>query len=77
MKDEILKRRKQNRISMTLCIILGVLVIALFMVAFTSDIPNILNYKHNLQNKYSAWEQELRERENNLREKELQIYIEE
>ena len=54
-----------------------VAVIAMFVVAFTSDNPNVLNYENSILNKYSAWEQELTERENVVREKERTLEIDE
>lgn len=52
-------------------------IIALFAIALTSSNPNILNYERALQNKYAKWEEDLKERENIVREKELLYKIEE
>jgi len=45
-------------------------VIAMFVITLKADNPNILNYETSIQNKYAAWESELRERESELRERE-------
>lgn len=77
LKNEIEKKRSQNRVCILFSVGCLIVVIALFIVAFLGETPNMLNYKSNLTNKYSAWEQELTERENVLREKEMKLLIEE
>ncbi len=52
--------------------ILAILVALMFWIALSADNPNILNYEQNLINKYAAWEQELTEREQIIKEKERQ-----
>ena len=52
-------------------------VIAMFSIALKSNNPNILNYEKAITNKYAAWEQELTEREQRIREKEKELRIEE
>ncbi len=57
-----------------------VLVLAvgfMFYIAYTSENPNVLNYKRNLVNKYAQWEQELSEREKAVREKERDLRMDE
>ena len=66
------KLRSNFRISVVLNLILLIAVAAMFVITLKSDNPNILNYESALQNRYSAWEQELNEREQALREKELE-----
>lgn len=62
-------------ISVMLNVGLIIAVIAMFVIALNASQPNILNYKDNLVNQYSAWEQELTEREKAVREKELELKI--
>ena len=57
-------------------IVMIVAIIAMFIITLNSDQPNILNYEKNIQNKYAAWEQELTEREQTIREKERELHIE-
>ncbi len=52
---------------------LVICVIAMFMLTLKSENPNIINYETALQNKYSAWEEELKERERVVREKEQEM----
>ena len=40
-----------------------------------ADNPNILNYKTAVLNEYAEWEQDLKEREAVIREKELELDI--
>ena len=56
-------------------IILLALVGALFAIAMTGNNANILNYRYNIQNEYSQWEEELKEREAVVREKERELQI--
>ena len=64
-------------LSVLVNLILVAAVGAMFVITLTSDQPNILNYERTLVNKYAAWEQELTEKENQIREKERQIMMEE
>lgn len=60
-------------ISVLVNVFLTVAVGGMFLIAMTSDNPNILNYEKTIVNKYAAWEQELSERENELREREAEL----
>lgn len=62
-------------ISIILNIGLSFAVIAMFYIALQSEQPNIFNYEQNLVNQYSTWEQELTEREQAIREKELELKL--
>lgn len=64
-------------LSVLINLILAASVGVMFFIALTSDQPNILNYERTLVNKYAAWEQELTEQENMLRERERQMTVEE
>jgi hypothetical protein len=73
LKRERLESR--NRI-LSHRIVIGFLaatIVVMFLIAFKSDTPNILNYETALQNKYAAWDAELTEREAKLREKSAEI----
>jgi len=69
------KKEKADKfmISVLLNICLALLVIGMFAVAYTSEHPNILNYERVIVDKYASWEQDLTEREDAIREKELQL----
>lgn len=71
------KTKEKLRWSHRVIAALIIMVIALFAIALTSNNPNILNYERTLQNKYAGWEEELKERESVVREKELLYKIEE
>ena len=48
----------------------------MFVIASKSDSDNIINYKRNITNRYSAWDEELKEREKAVREAEKKLGIE-
>jgi len=56
------------RLSLLVNLILAISVVFMFLISATSSHPTILNYEEEIINRYSAWEQELTERENALRE---------
>ena len=57
-------------------VILVVLVIAMFLIAYLGETDNILNYKRNVTNRFAEWEQNLTEREKAVRIKEKELMIE-
>ncbi len=77
LQEQAEKSKKKCAISLTICIALVIIVIALFAIALTNKHPNIINYENSILDKYSAWEQDLTQRENNLREKELNLEVDE
>lgn len=58
-------------------VILVILVLVMFYISTTGSKPTILNYEKALQNRYAVWEQELEQRESEIREKERAILAEE
>lgn len=70
------KTSDRLKISVIINILLGILVIAMFVIALSSKNPNILNYKRTIENEYAAWEQELTEREKLVRQKEAELFTE-
>ncbi len=78
VKPEAPKPKKKSAalpVSIILNIGLAIAVVAMFAVALNADQPNILNYENVIQNKYATWEQELTEREREVRQKELELQI--
>lgn len=71
------EKEKTGRLSISLVanIILALAVIAMFAITLTSKHPTILNYEEQLLNKYSGWEQELKERERQIKVKEQELGI--
>ncbi len=71
--------REQNRqrgrllfISAALNVILIIAIIIMFVIALNSDNPNVINYERAIQDRYSQWEMELQEREEAVREREIE-----
>jgi hypothetical protein len=67
--------RKQYIKAVWACIVLSVIVIAMFFITLNADNPNIINYKAVLENQYADWEQSLTDREAVIREKEKELLI--
>lgn len=71
------KKKDKDKAKYTLSVILNVLlavaIVVMFYISLNSDQPNVYNYERVLQNKYASWEQELTEREQVVREKELEL----
>lgn len=67
--------RELFHLTLTLCIVLFVSIVAMFIISSTSNNINILNYENEIIDKYSTWEQELSDREKELDawEKELSL----
>ncbi len=61
--------------SVLINVILVLLVAAMFVVSWKSDVPNIVNYRTAVLNEYSDWEQQLSERERAVREAEKKLNI--
>ena len=57
-------------------IVLAILVVVMFLIAASGENDNIINYKKNVTNRYSGWEQDLTEREKAVREAEKRLGIE-
>ncbi len=71
-KSEIVR---MNRNLIIIHAILILLIIALFVINIKGSTPTILNYRNALENEYASWEQDLKERENKIREKERELNI--
>lgn len=69
--------RNEYKISLIVNAILIVAVIAMFVITLTADNPNMINYRTAIVNQYSQWEQELEQRENAVRQKEIELNLEE
>lgn len=61
------------KIFMATTIILGITVVAMFIITLTAKVPTVLNYEKVLLDRYSTWEQELNEREAEVNAKEALI----
>lgn len=62
-------------ISVILNVLLVIAVVSMFYILLQSNQPNILNYKRVLVNQYAAWDQELDQREEAIRQKERELNI--
>ncbi len=73
-------KQEKKSAALPLSIILNILlvaaIIAMFLISFNAEQPNILNYERVLTDRYAAWEQELTQREQAVREKERALLME-
>jgi len=65
--------RKEYKISLLINVILIFLVIVMFVITLKADNPNMINYREAIVNQYSEWEQNLKEREDAVKKKELEL----
>ncbi len=61
---------------LVLNVVLVILVILMFVIAYNGETDNIINYKKNVTNRYSEWDESLKEREKAVREAEKKLGIE-
>lgn len=66
-------QKSNHKISVLLNMILVIALIVMFWVTLQSETPNMINYRIAIENKYAAWEQELVEREERVREQEREL----
>ena len=66
---------KQVKALRIVIIVLIVVIIGMFGITLTSQTPTIIDYETKLQDKYAAWEQQLTQREAQIKAKELELNI--
>lgn len=74
-KEKEKKARSKYRNSLLVNIVLVFMIIGLFAITLLGENANVLNYRRALNNQYASWEEELKQRENNIREKEAELNI--
>ena len=74
-KKDIDKEKTRFTLSVILNVLLAMAILAMFYISYASEQPNVINYERALTSKYASWEQELTEREQAVREKELELKI--
>lgn len=73
-KKEKKEYKTAYRIALFFAVVFGVAVIGMFSIlALSKDNTTIINYENQLINKYEQWENDLRERENAIYQKEQQL----
>jgi hypothetical protein len=68
--------RDRSRIFIIAIVVLLIALGAMFYILRTSDIPTILDYQTKIEDKYSQWEEDLKQRESIIRKKERALNIE-
>lgn len=74
LRTEIKKSRRAFRWSAVINCVAAAVIVVMFAIAMSSSSPTVLNYENKLQNKYAVWEQQLREREAAVSQKERLLY---
>ena len=73
------KRREKEKARFTISVLINIILViaicAMFGISLSSDQPNIVNFERAILNKYAAWEQELTEREQVIRDKEKELKL--
>lgn len=74
------EKKEQNirikyRNSVLINVIFGILVLVLLLISYSGENVNAINYRSAVTNQYAEWEQELKERESAVREKERELNI--
>lgn len=77
MKKRNVKHRRSIQMQKVMIGILVIMVILMFVISLTGRAPTILNYRSKVQNEYSEWEEELKAREDLIREREHELGISE
>jgi hypothetical protein len=67
--------RRKFAISVILIIVLVIMVIVMFVIALSAETPNMINYRNAIIDDYAEWEQDIKEREDKVREKERELGI--
>lgn len=70
------KTKEKLKYSVVLNFFFAFLIVVLFVITLKGENANIINYKHAITNQYAQWEQELKEREEKVREKEKELFQE-
>lgn len=63
----------QYNIARLIIALLIVCIVSMFAITINAENPNILNYRSRIEDEYASWEQELRQRESDVREKEREL----
>ncbi|MGN0341418.1 MAG: hypothetical protein ACI4DO_01365 [Roseburia sp.] len=64
------KMQQRARVLLGVNVLLVIAIIAMFLITLTSGNTTILNYENQIIDKYESWEQDLQQREDQLKERE-------
>lgn len=66
---------RKNAMLTLMNFILIIMIIIMFIISLSGSRPTVLNYKRAIENEYSAWKQELDQRESLIKEKERELNL--
>jgi len=75
-KEKLDKTKVYFRSSVGLNVLLIIIVVGMFVISLLGETPNIVNYRFRIQDEYAAWEQDLMEREAEMKAKERELNLE-
>ncbi len=67
--------RDKFRASVVVSAILALAVVVMIVIGMTSNMTTILNYKQQVENEYASWQQQLDQREKQIRARENELMI--
>ncbi len=70
LREESNQHRRAFRWSLAVNFLAVAVILVMFAIAYSSNSITVLNYENKLQDKYASWEQELKEREAVILQKE-------
>lgn len=73
MRRQLDEMKNKLKLSIAANLTLAFVIVIMFVISATSGQTTILNYESSLQDEYAQWEQELQEREQAVREKEIEL----
>lgn len=74
LREENNRSRRAFRWSVVINCFAAAVILVMFAIALSSSSTTVLNYENKMVDKYAAWEQELKEREAAVLEKERALY---
>lgn len=67
--------KKRFQAAVGACVVLLLCIVGMFVISSTSGNPTIINYENELIDRYEAWEQELTDRETQIKQREAELGI--
>ncbi|MGN0379634.1 MAG: hypothetical protein ACI4EU_08595 [Butyrivibrio sp.] len=73
LSEKYKKKKEHLRTSLIFNIVLAIMIVAMFIISATSNNPTIINYREKIEDRYSQWDTQLKDKEKELREREKAI----
>ena len=73
LSEKYKKKKEHLRTSLIFNIVLAIMIVSMFIISATSNNPTIINYREKIEDRYSQWDTQLKDKEKELREREKAI----